>query len=63
MVQAEAARARQQRIQEQEAEIAALKSRIASSLPPTRTGGRDVGSGIPREYLCPITQAGLFSEL
>lgn len=56
--QVEASKARQQRIKEQEAEIAALKKQLAGTQHTFggRTGGRDLDSAVPSEYLCPITQ-------
>ena len=54
----EAAKARQKRIKEQEAEIAELKRQLAGA-PRNfggRAGGRNLDAGVPAEYLCPITQ-------
>ena len=57
-IQASNAKARRDRIKDQEAEIEALRKQLDSSKVTFggRTGGRDLYSAAPQEYLCPITQ-------
>lgn len=58
VLQAAQVKARRDRIKEQESEIAQLKKQLGSDKVTFggRTGGRDLYSAVPAEYLCPITQ-------
>lgn len=62
-MQASEAKARRDRIKEQESEIAALKKQLDGNKVTYggRTGGHDLYSAVPNEYLCPITQVFKFS--
>ena len=64
-LQAAQVKARRDRIKEQESEIAQLKKQLGSDKVTFggRTGGRDLYSAVPAEYLCPITQVQHYSLL